>query len=105
FPAAGGVGDDGKPMLSWRVAVLPFLEQAELYEKFHLDEPWDSEHNLKLLEEMPDVYRHPNRATKPGHTVYQAVVSDESLLRATEPSRLRDVTDGTSNTILAVETA
>lgn len=105
LPAAGGVGDDGKAMLSWRVALLPFVEEAELYEKFHLDEPWDSEHNLTLLEEMPAVYRHPNRVTKPGHTVYQAVVSDKSLLRATDPSRFQEVTDGLSNTILAVETS
>ena len=54
---------------------------------------------------MPDIYRHPNRVTKPGYTVYQAVVSDKSLLRATVPTTFRDITDGTSNTILAVETA
>ena len=50
---------DGTPLLSWRVAILPFIEQAALYEQFHLDEPWDSPHNLKLLNGMPPVYRHP----------------------------------------------
>ncbi len=104
LPAAAGVDDNEKPMLSWRVAILPFIEEADLYNKFHLDEPWDSEHNLTLLEEMPKVYRHPKRATKPGYTIYQAVVSDKSLLRLTEPTSFQDITDGTSNTILAVET-
>ena len=104
FPAAGGVDDNGKPMLSWRVAILPFIEQNALYQKFNLDEPWDSEHNLKLLEEMPETYRHPDRKTKPGYTVYQAVVSDKSLLRLTEPTKISQITDGTSNTIMAVET-
>lgn len=104
LPAAGGVDDNGKPLLSWRVAILPFIEQQALYEKFKMDEPWDSEHNIQLLEQMPDVYRHPNRNTQPGYTVYQAVVSDKSLLRLSEPSTFRDITDGTSNTILAVET-
>jgi hypothetical protein len=104
FPAAGGVGDDGKPMLSWRVALLPFVEQGNLYNRFHLDEPWDSEHNIKLLEEMPAVYKHPDRATQAGHTVYQAVVSEDSAIRATEPTNLGQITDGSSNTILVVET-
>ena len=42
--------------LTWRVAILPDLGQKALYDKFHLDEPWDSEHNLTLLDQMPDVY-------------------------------------------------
>lgn len=105
FPAAAGLDDDSKPMLSWRVALLPFLEEARLYEEFHLDEPWDSDHNIKLLERMPSVYHHPSRPTKPGYTVYQVPLSDKSLLRQTEPTKIQEITDGTSNTILALETA
>lgn len=61
----------GKPLLSWRVRLLPYLNQAELYRAFKLDEPWDSEHNSKLLARMPDIYRvgfEPPGAT---HTYYQ----------------------------------
>lgn len=105
FPAAAGVDNDGKPMLSWRVALLPFLEQADLYQEFNLDEPWDSEHNIALLERMPEFYRHPSRATEPGYTVYQVPLSDKSLLRLTEPTKIGEITDGTSNTILALETS
>ncbi|MCA9132255.1 MAG: DUF1559 domain-containing protein [Planctomycetales bacterium] len=104
FPAAAGVDDDGRPLLSWRVAILPFIEQQQLYDKFHMDEPWDSEHNIQLLQEMPTTFLHPDRKTQPGHTVYQAVISDHSLLRRTEPTSLRDITDGTSNTIMVLET-
>ncbi|MEZ6138653.1 MAG: DUF1559 domain-containing protein [Pirellulaceae bacterium] len=104
FPATAGLDDDGEPMISWRVAILPFIEEAELYQKFNLDEPWDSEHNLALLEEMPDVFKHPSRKTKPGYTVYQAPVSDVTLLRLKEPTGFQDITDGTSNTIMLLET-
>ncbi len=104
LPATAGLDDDGKPMLSWRVAILPFVEENELYNQFHMDEPWDSEHNIQLLERMPGVYRDPKQPTQPGYTVYQAVVSDKSLMRKTEPTGFRDITDGTSNTIMAVET-
>ena len=55
FPAAA-ISKDGKPLLSWRVALLPFLGEKGLYEQFHLDEPWDSPHNKLLLDQMPNVY-------------------------------------------------
>src|SRR5262249_20124770 len=50
---------DGKPLLSWRVAVLPYLEQVPLYRKFKLDEPWDSPHNKALLKYMPPSFISP----------------------------------------------
>ncbi len=56
FPAAAIFSKDGKPLLSWRVALLPYLGHEELYKQFKLDEPWDSEHNKKLLDKMPRVY-------------------------------------------------
>ena len=62
---------DGKPLLSWRVQLLPYLEQDALYRAFRKDQPWDSEHNLRLLAQMPPVYRtgiEPKDAT---HTYYQ----------------------------------
>ncbi len=47
------VDADGKPLLSWRVAILPYLEQQGLYNQLHLDEPWDSDHNRQVLSSMP----------------------------------------------------
>ena len=52
---------DGKPLLSWRVAILPMIEQKELYGKFHLDEPWDSANNKPLVAQMPAIF-HTNPA-------------------------------------------
>ena len=49
---------EGKPLLSWRVALLPQMGLQDFYNEFKLDEPWDSEANLKLLESMPIIF-HP----------------------------------------------
>ncbi len=91
------------PNLSWRVHILPYLEQNALYREFHLDEPWDSPHNIKLLERMPEVYRHPQSDAKPGYTVYQQPTGEEVIQKSRRMS-LSAVTDGTSNTICIMET-
>ena len=62
FPAAAIQGPDGKPLLSWRVAVLPYLAENDLYQSFKLDEPWDSPHNKPLLERMPRLFAPPQPA-------------------------------------------
>ena len=62
FPPAYTTSKDGKPLLSWRVLILPYLEQEALYKQFHLDEPWDSPHNRTLIARMPTVYRCPMEA-------------------------------------------
>lgn len=69
---------EGKPLLSWRVLILPYLEQDELFRKFKLDEPWDSPHNRTVLEQnpMPQIFEHPNKRdgdTK--QTYYRALYS------------------------------
>lgn len=113
FPAAYSTDEEGKPLLSWRVHVLPFLEQDDLYERFHLDEPWNSEHNRKLIPQMPKIYRSPRSNAGPGKTVYLAnaaedgffVPPDEEQRKETQPqgTELADIRDGTSNTIMLVE--
>jgi hypothetical protein len=103
FPAAGG-GDVPGTQLSWRVRILPLLDQQALYEQFHLDEPWDSEHNRALVERMPDIYKSPNEILPPGETPYQAVTGPNTAFE--NPSvgrRIREFSDGTSNTIMVVE--
>jgi hypothetical protein len=105
MPAHAIYSKDGKPLLSWRVAILPFIEQVQLYKKFHLDEPWDSPHNKKLIARMPPVFRHPESKAAPGKTVYVVPVGKDTTFPP-GPKGIRfpaDIPDGTSNTLLIVE--
>ena len=88
-----------KANLSWRVHLLPYIEQLPLYNEFHLDEPWDSPHNIKLLERMPATYRDPRSNPPPGQTVYQMATGENMVHNPQKAVRFRDITDGTSNTI------
>jgi hypothetical protein len=102
LPKRAAKDSEGKPLFSWRVELLPFLEEIELYNEFRRDEPWDSEHNIKLLEKMPAAFRHPKSQAEPGMTVYVAPYGGEAMWDLETP-RFRDVTDGLSNTIMVVE--
>jgi hypothetical protein len=114
MPAAAIYDKNGKPLLSWRVLLLPCIEQGKLYSEFHLDEPWDSDHNMKLLAKMPATFAPPDsKAFKEHQTHFQALVGKGTVFEspaAPQPglaaNGLRwptDIPDGTSNTILFVE--
>jgi RNA polymerase sigma factor (sigma-70 family) len=105
FPPAA-ISKDGKRLLSWRVAILPYLGQQALYDKFHLDEPWNSPHNKSLLDQMPDVYAPVIHREKLSHsTFYQVFVGPGSLFGSADGTKLSDINDGTANTIMVVEGA
>ena len=95
----------GKPLLSWRVQLLPFLEQQALFNEFKLDEPWDSPHNKPLLEQMPAVFAVPNSPAEPGKTFYRGFSGKRAIFdqTVTKGIKISDITDGTSNTIAVVE--
>jgi hypothetical protein len=97
--------DDGKPLLSWRVRLLPYMEEAAQYNRFNLDEPWDSEHNRELLEQIPQVFRSPGDVGWPGKTRYVGLKSSTTVFPGNERLRLAGITDGTSNTIFVVQAA
>ena len=110
FPASCSTDENGKPLLSWRVHLLPYLDELELYEQFHLDEPWDSEHNKTLIEKMPRVFDNLQLNLEPGQTVYLAPIGSGSVIQEKPedgsietPAGVATVPDGDANTILFVE--
>ena len=95
LPPAAITGKDGRPLLSWRVAILPYLEDYDgrscddLFKAFHRDEPWDSPHNKALLERMPAVYASAGKAgLQPFTTSYRGFVSadGQAIPRREEPA-------------------
>jgi hypothetical protein len=105
FPLATVYSKDGKtPLYSWRVAILPFLDEDKLYKEFKLDEPWDSEHNKKLLDKMPKVYAPVAGKPKEKNTThYQVLVGGGAIFEDKKKVRITDITDGTAFTAMIVE--
>jgi hypothetical protein len=106
-----GINDpDGKPLLSWRVAILPYIEQQELHKEFDLNEPWDHPTNKKLIAKMPEVFVVPGAEVKEGETNYRVLVGPGTVfeVRKDKDGRqigiaLSKITDGTSNAVMVVE--
>ncbi len=106
FPPAYVADKDGKPLYSWRVLLLPYFDRQDLYEQFHLDEPWDSPHNLPLSQTDFRLFHCPSEPTTvPGQTSYVMVVGPGMISEGTRSYGLKDITDGPATTILLVEMA
>ncbi len=102
--------DDGRPMHSWRVLLLPYLADEEataLYKQYNFDEPWNSPSNLRLAARMPEIYACPSSDAGSGKTNYLAVVGEETMWRVPKEGRMpaRFITDGPADTIMVVESA
>ncbi|MCL2304429.1 MAG: DUF1559 domain-containing protein [Planctomycetaceae bacterium] len=109
LPATHTVDKDGKPLHSWRLAVLPFLEQVDLYNKIRKDEPWDSEYNKQFHNQCPAVFQCPEMVSKNpdirknGLTTYSVIVGKNAWPEGEKKYDFQMMTDGTSNTIAIVE--
>lgn len=114
FPPAYIADDEGRPMHSWRVLILPYLDLGDIYEQYRFDEPWNSEHNLSLVNKLPHDYNGDPR--QPFHcpeadssqrmqTNYVAVIGPETAWPGSDSRSFSDISDGASNTILIVEVA
>jgi hypothetical protein len=101
FPPAAVCDKTGKPLLSWRVLILPYIDQEDLFKQFKLDEAWDSEHNKKLLPKMPKAYAVPGK-TQPGDTTahYRVFVGNGAGFDWIMGGKIENITDGTSNTLM-----
>ena len=102
FPPAAVCDKNGKPQLSWRVLILPYIEQDALYKQFKLDEPWDSENNKKLIAKMPRVYAIPGAKAGATETHYRVFVNNGALFDWVLGTKIQQITDGTSNTFMVV---
>ena len=102
-------GPDGKPLLSWRVHILPYVEQDALYKQFKLDEPWDGPNNRRLVSQMPRIYTTPDTRARAGEgkSFYRGFAHKGAVFEkpAFQGRRLSfaGITDGLSNTIFVVE--
>ena len=106
FPPAAICDPAGKPLLSWRVTILPYIEGGALYNQFKLDEPWDGPHNSKLIPLMPKVYAHPGDPPANGQTHYRVFVGNGAAFDWCTGAHFPvDFPDGTTNTILVAEAA
>ena len=123
FPA--GIVTKGNAVgLSWRVQLLPYLEEDVLYKQLKLDEPWDSEHNKAFVEKMPAVFASPGKAAPAGHTHLRTFAGMYGFINTPPPGMknmqlpppspfgsavrgrgMNSITDGTSNTLAVVEAA
>jgi hypothetical protein len=102
LPPAVVFDKEGRPLYSWRVLLLPYIEEGSRYEKFHLDEPWDSPHNLPLTKITPGSYR--SFASEEGFTEFQALVGPGTAFE--RPGLTwADFPNGLDSTILVVEAA
>ena len=97
------VNKDGKATLSWRVLLLPYLDEGALYKEFKLDEPWDSKHNQALIEKIPKVFAPIRVPAEKGVTFYRGYTGADTIFELDKILRFAHVTDGLSNTILAIE--
>ena len=105
FPPPCIVDENGRPMHSWRVLILPFLGHQSLYDRYDLDQPWDAPQNLALTGKIPQVYRCPEDTTgRDGETSYLMIVGPGAFSSVTGPRRLDEFPDGAVNTIMLAET-
>jgi prepilin-type processing-associated H-X9-DG protein len=95
---------DGKPMHSWRVLILPFMEQQALYQQYRFNEPWDSPNNRMVADTAVRCFQCPSSpGPNPTETHYMAVTGQGTVFEDAKACGFSQITDGTSNTIMVVE--
>ena len=105
FPPAFTTDENGNPLHSWRTLLLPYIEQSALYAQIDLSKPWDDPVNLPFSQIAIPTYACPSGHTdSPEKTCYQVIVDPAGIFSGSTPCKMSAITDGTSNTILVIET-
>ena len=102
FPPAVLTHASGK-RYSWRIAVLPYMERSDIYDEYDFTQDWNSPHNRKVTADMPDFYRAGDEPSDSTNACYFVLTGHRSAFSGEHGVGLQEITDGTSNTILAVE--
>lgn len=105
FPPAYLADADGRPMHSWRVLILPYIEEQELYDAYNFDEPWNGLNNSKLADKMPRMFHMRSEPPSSSMTNVVAIVGPGTAFPGSKSTRMEDFTDGSGNTILLAEVA
>lgn len=104
LPPAYTVDAKGKPLHSWRTLILPYVDQAPLYQKIDFSKPWDHPANAVAFNTAIPFYQCPsNRGLPPNHTTYLAVSSPNACFHADKPRKLSEITDGLVFTLIVIE--
>ena len=105
FPPAFTVDENGNRLHSWRTLILPYIEQQALYKQIDLAKPWDDPANQSAYETNILTYRCPAADVAPFHATYLGLVGPDLFFNSSESRQIRDIKDGTSNTLMVVEVA
>ncbi len=105
FPPAYVADRDGKPMHSWRVLILPMIEQAEIHAAYRFDEPWNGPNNSKLLDKMPQIFHVCSEPASTSVTNVVVIAGAGTAFPGSQSTRKEQFADGLNNTILLAEIA
>jgi hypothetical protein len=103
FPPAVVTDNNGKPLYSGRVLLLPFMGQTSVHSRFDLTKSWDSPENRTVTQTSVLQFTDPSAVPVAGQTDFLFVSGKGTLFDGAQPAKLMENTDGTSNTLMLID--